>query len=274
MFMNNKYFLHEYYTVSKYKNENKNEDGLYLGEDFLAVIDGTTSKSEGTLNGKTGGQLARDIIIEILQHLEGTEECNAVIEKIQDSIVRFAKEHNFPNMSASAVIYSCKKQEIWSVGDCQFSINGVVEKNSKRVDEVFAETRSIAIHALLAQGYTEAELYENDVARQYLLPFLKIQEFLQNKTCKYGYCVFNGTCLPENFPIENIKKVKVPENAEIVLASDGYPQLFSTLSESEERLKKILAEDPFCYKIYRSTKGLVIGNNSFDDRTYLRFTIC
>lgn len=90
----------------------------------------------------------------------------------------------------------------------------------------------------MEQGYTKEELYENDVARQYLLPFLKLQKFLQNKTCKYGYCVFNGMCFPENFPIESVRKIKVPENAEIVLASDGYPQLSATLSESEERLKK------------------------------------
>lgn len=271
--MNNKYVIHEYFIVSKYANEGRNEDGLYIGEHFLAVIDGTTSKSECTWDGKTGGQLARDIIIEKLNSFEGYEDCSAVVRKIQDAIVQFSKEHDFPNMSASAVIYSCERKEIWSVGDCQFSINGLVEKNSKKVDEVFSEARSIAIHALLAAGYTEDELYKNDVARQYLLPFLKLQEYLQNKTGKYGYCVFNGVCPPEEFPIESVKRLSVPENAEIILASDGYPQLSATLSESEDKLKKLLLEDPFCYKTNCSTKGLEKGNNSFDDRTYLRFSI-
>ena len=271
--MNKKYVIHEYFTTSKYVDENKNEDGLYIGENFLAVIDGTTSKSGCTWKGKTGGQIARDIIIKQLTSLEGYEDCPTVVKKIQDAIVYFSEKYNFTNLSASAIIYSCTKKEIWSVGDCQFSINGLVDKNSKRVDEVFSEARSIAIHALLESGYTEEQLSENDLARQYLLPFLKLQEYLQNKTCKYGYCVFNGECPSDEFPMKTVKKVKVPENAEIILASDGYPQLSNTLSESEEKLKKMLLEDPFCYKTNCSTKGLKKGNKSFDDRTYLRFSI-
>lgn len=271
--MNNNYIVHEYFIESKYANEDMNEDGLYIGDHFLAVIDGTTSKSESTWNGKTGGQLARDIIIEQLNSFEGHEDYYVVVRKIQDAIVHFSNKHDFPNMSASAVIYSCERKEIWSVGDCQFSINGLVDKNSKRVDEVFSEARSIAIHALLESGYTEEELYTNDIARTYLLPFLKLQEHLQNKTCKYGYSVFNGACIPEEFPIESVKRINVPDNAEIILASDGYPQLFVTLKESEDYLKKMLLEDPFCYKANCSTKGLKKGNKSFDDRTYLRFSI-
>ncbi len=65
--------------------------------------------------------------------------------------------------------------------------------------------------------------------------------------------------------------LKTQPDAEIVLASDGYPKLKSTLKESEEELAKIIEIDPLCYKTYFSTKGLKKGNFSFDDRTYIRF---
>ena len=59
----------------------------------------------------------------------------------------------------------------------------------------------------------------------------------------------------------------------IVLASDGYPFLKPTLSESEEALAHLIAHDPQCTHEFIATKGLVEGNKSFDDRTYVRFQI-
>ena len=72
--------------------------------------------------------------------------------------------------------------------------------------------------------------------------------------------------------MSSIKIIDVPDNAqEIVLASDGYPELLPTLEESERALKEILAEDPLFILRHKSTKGLQKGNNSFDDRAYIRF---
>ena len=65
--------------------------------------------------------------------------------------------------------------------------------------------------------------------------------------------------------------VDVPEFSEVVLASDGYPKLFGTLEESEHYLQKVLAEDPLCISLNKQTKGLMVGNNSYDDRTFVRF---
>ena len=65
--------------------------------------------------------------------------------------------------------------------------------------------------------------------------------------------------------------VDVPEFSEMVLASDGYPKLFGTLEESEHYLQKVLAEDPLCISLNKQTKGLMVGNNSYDDRTFVRF---
>ncbi len=59
---------------------------------------------------------------------------------------------------------------------------------------------------------------------------------------------------------------------EIILASDRYPMLQETLQSSEQILPWILAKDVLIIgRPYSSTKGLVPGNVSYDDRTYIRF---
>jgi glycerophosphoryl diester phosphodiesterase len=45
------------------------------------------------------------------------------------------------------------------------------------------------------------------------------------------------------------------------------------LAETERVLAQTIETDPLCYKIYKSTKGVVEGNISFDDRTYLRIKV-
>ena len=38
-------------------------------------------------------------------------------------------------------------------------------------------------------------------------------------------------------------------------------------------LDELLQKDPQCLRENRGTKGLVKGNQSFDDRTYVRFAV-
>ena len=63
----------------------------------------------------------------------------------------------------------------------------------------------------------------------------------------------------------------VESNSQIILSSDGYPKLFTTLQESEEYLFSVLKDDPLLYKKYKSTKGFMKGQNSFDDRAFISF---
>ncbi|MDO5132933.1 MAG: hypothetical protein Q4D81_08120 [Eubacteriales bacterium] len=271
--MENDIYIIEQFSQSKYSSNEKNEDGLYIGDYYIAVIDGATSKSDFTFEGKTGGQTARDLIMNKLSTLSGEEDAEHAVKVLQQELYDFSCQHNNIPLSASAVIYSCQRQEIWSIGDCRFSINGHVETNEKRIDKVFSETRAIAVNALLEAGYTEEELFEHDLARELLLPFLKLQHYLENKSSAFGFCVLNGDCKPDLFPFEMIRKTTVPDGAEIILASDGYPRLGNTLLESEQALQRLLSQDPLCYKLYYSTKGLNKGNLSFDDRTFIRFRI-
>jgi len=60
---------------------------------------------------------------------------------------------------------------------------------------------------------------------------------------------------------------------ELVLATDGYPFLCPTLQESEERLAWQKANDPLNIGQFKATKAFMQGNVSFDDRTYIRFSV-
>ena len=51
------------FTKSKTGIEAANEDGLFISEKYIAVIDGATSKVNKLHNGLTGGQVVRNIIM-------------------------------------------------------------------------------------------------------------------------------------------------------------------------------------------------------------------
>ena len=89
-------------------------------------------------------------------------------------------------------------------------------------------------------------------------------------SCRYQNATFS---VIDGFPIptDKVRVIDVSNATEIVLATDGYPFLHPTLSESEEALARLLSEDPLCISQFKATKGLMRGNQSFDDRTYIRF---
>ena len=57
------------------------------------------------------------------------------------------------------------------------------------------------------------------------------------------------------------------------MASDGYPKLANTLEETETLLDYQRKTDPLNIGTFKATKAFVEGNNSFDDRSYIRFQV-
>lgn len=264
--------IKESLCVSKSGRKCDNEDLLVMTPAFIAVVDGTTDKTGGRFDGKTGGQLAAEIIRHVLENedsLAGEDGC-FVASRIQSALQSYAEVHKTEehdiHLSASAAIYSVALQQVWLVGDCQFMIDGKLYTNHKKVDVVLSEARSLAIHMLLKSGVTEQELIHDDMSRQFIMPWLKTQHVLENSDDEYGYQVFSNKGL-----ITDIVSVDVPVGSHVVLATDGYPELMPTLAESESILEKIRREDPLCYRLYKSTKGVREGNAHFDDRTYISF---
>lgn len=274
------------------------EDGMVVTDDFIAVIDGSTSKTPKHLNpdmknGKYAMMLISEYIREELKADASVDDfCQGVTAYIYNKVYEKLgvedrlKEHPEERLTASAILYSRTRNEVWMVGDCQAIIAGKLYENGKPYEEKIARKRV----ELIEQGLSPAE------ARKQIEPLL-IEAMLsgQNQT----YTVIDG------FPIyrEGVKVVSVSDScfvqdsvptsdsvpcsdsasasgtisvssSEIVLASDGYPFLEPTLAASEAALAEQIANDPQNIHSFIATKGIVEGNKSFDDRTYIRFVYC
>ena len=268
------------------KSQEACEDGMVITDDFIAVIDGSTSKTPKHLNpDMKNGRYAMMLISEYIREELKTDASvddfcqgvtayiyNKVYEKL--GVEERLKEHPEERLTASAILYSRTRNEVWMVGDCQATIDGKLYENGKPYEEKIARKRV----ELIEQGLSPAE------ARKQIEPLL-IEAMLsgQNKT----YTVIDG------FPIyqEGVKVVALkmkPASScietyfqehskpvsslnEVVLASDGYPFLKPTLAASEAALAEQIANDPQNIRSFIATKGIVEGNKSFDDRTYIRF---
>lgn len=274
------------------------EDGMVVTDDFIAVIDGSTSKTPKHLNpdmknGRYAMMLISEYIWEELKADASVDDfCQGVTAYIYNKVYEKLgveerlKEHPEERLTASAILYSRTRNEVWMVGDCQAIIDGKLYENGKPYEQEIARKRV----ELIEQGLSPAE------ARKQIEPLL-IKAMLsgQNQT----YTVIDG------FPIyrEGVKVVSVSvsssvqdsvpasdsvpcsdsasasgtipsSSSEIVLASDGYPFLKPTLAASEASLAEQIANDPQNIHSFIATKGIVEGNKSFDDRTYIRFVYC
>ena len=181
-------------------------------------------------------------------------------------IIDRLKEHHEERLTASAVIFSRLRREIWFIGDCQCLIDGQFFDNPKPYEQTLAEMRATKVKELLADGKTQEELLTNDEARDAIIPRMLQEMKNQNVT----YSVIDGFRIPEQL-VPVISLDFSPH--EIVLASDGYPFLCPTLDESEARLQHQRETDPLNIGDFKATKGFIPSNRSFDDRTYVRFTI-
>lgn len=280
------------------KSQEACEDGMVVTDDFFAVIDGSTSKTPKHLNpdmknGRYAMMLISEYIREELKADASVDDfCQGVTAYIYNKVYEKLgveerlKEHPEERLTASAILYSRIRNEVWMVGDCQAIIAGKLYENGKPYEEKIARKRV----ELIEQGLSPAE------ARKQIEPLL-IEAMLsgQNQT----YTVIDG------FPIyrEGVKVVSVSDSSsvqdsvpasdsvpcsdsvsasgtipssssEIVLASDGYPFLKPTLAASETALAEQIANDPQNIHSFIATKGIVEGNKSFDDRTYIRFVYC
>lgn len=273
------------------------EDGMVVTDDFIAVIDGSTSKTPKHLNpdmknGRYSMMLISEYIREELKADASVDDfCQGVTAYIYNKVYEKLgveerlKEHPEERLTASAILYSRTRNEVWMVGDCQAIIDGKLYENGKPYEQEIARKRV----ELIEQGLSPTE------ARKQIEPLL-IEAMLsgQNQT----YPVIDG------FPIyrEGVKVVSVSDScsvqdsvpasdsvpcsdsvsasgtflvssSEIVLASDGYPFLKPTLAASEAALAEQIANDPQNIHSFIATKGIVEGNKSFDDRTYIRFSV-
>lgn len=240
------------------------EDGIVITNDFAAVIDGSTSKTPKRLDpSMKNGRFAMLLISEYIKQMPAdytmNNFCRGITLRIAEEyakrgIAEDMAKHPEERLTASAIIYSNSRKEVWMVGDCQAIIDGEHYDNSKPYEQEIAMQRA----TLIKNGMSPKE------ARCAIEPQL-IKAMLEGQNRQYA--VIDGT--PIYMPSTRI----VTASHCVVLASDGYPTLLPTLHESEEALAQHLTDDPQNITDFIATKGLVDGNVSFDDRAYIRLTI-
>lgn len=253
------------------------EDGIVVTDDFVAVIDGSTSKTKHRVNPEMkNGRYCMTIISNYIKAMSADvsldDFCEGITEKVHSlypSGGSLQSEHPEERLCASAIIYSNYRREIWMIGDCQCMINGELYTNGKPSEKIISGKRAAIfgsqhdLHSDMTDGKGHII---HDYARDVIIPDLIKTMQGENKT----YAVIDG------FPIyrKGVKVLKLPADSKsaIVLASDGYPFLCSTLEKSERKLKKQLDNDPYNIDTFLATKGLMQGNVSFDDRAYIRFS--
>ncbi|WP_153463380.1 hypothetical protein [Sediminibacillus terrae] len=272
--------LIEQFTEGKHGNPELCEDLYVLTENFAAVVDGATNVSGKLFHHKTPGRIAAETIKTSIEELEPDADVkqmiktiNANMQKVHEAydLTEEIERYRWKAPSASLVVYSRHRQEIWQIGDCQFMMDGVLHQNEKDIDHITANARSMYLEAELKKGKTINDLKERDTGWEYIQPLIQQQYYLQNDlTNQYGFEVVNGFLVDAS----DIKVIKVPEETKhLVFASDGYPYLKDTLVESEAMLKEVLEEDPLCFRKFKSAKGLMNGNRSYDDRLYMKIIL-
>ncbi|MGM9693697.1 MAG: protein phosphatase 2C domain-containing protein [Alloprevotella sp.] len=263
----------EQYLCGKSPDASLCEDGVVITDAFAAVVDGSTSK----VAGRHAGRLAMQTVVRALATLPASATLAETLTLLTRELasVSDARGRNDAAFrpTCSAVIFSRERREVWLVGDCQCRFGGQTHRVAKAVDEVLTEIRCRVLSRLLAQGRSREELLRRDLGREAIADFLRLQTNFQNVTDVFNpfrYVILDGTPVAPSA----VTVLRVPaDEKNLVLASDGYPELFDSLAPTERRLQELLRLDPLCISANPATKGVRPGNLSFDDRAFLRLEI-
>lgn len=252
-------------------------------DDFIAVIDGSTSKASHRLSRwQSNGRLCMKTIANYISHAPASITADRFCKGVTDAVARHYDKRQMPlytlhpeeRLTASCIVFSRLQRQIWMIGDCQCLLwlsdkspsAATRYDNPKPYEERLAHTRADILRHLIHEGKTQEELLLHDVGRDAIIPSMIEEMKNQNIT----YSVVDG------FPIPLLKVRILTLDFHpwtIVLASDGYPCLLPTLADSEQALARQRSTDPLNIDSFVATKAFLPGNNSFDDRSYIKFCV-
>ena len=179
-------------SYSAGKHEGHNDDDIYVGKDFVAVIDGVSHKSSILVDGKQI-KMAQ-IIIEAIKKMDrpgapvyaktlSFEECVKFINLyIQEYLQRHGVGEAAGSLEATGTIYSRFHNQIWLVGDCKAIYDGNAVQRPLKIDEVVVDIRTKLIDALLQEGYAEEDLMQNDISVSIIKHPSQLVKYIKNPT--------------------------------------------------------------------------------------------
>ena len=266
----------ESFTKGKRDDAEINEDGIVDTPHFMCVRDGATSRAGDTLGGMRTGRFAAQTVARHIAQLPPDIEAAAAVAQLTIALAEAtsaaakAEGKTVSRAPATALLlYSVQRREIWRLADSIYGLDGVMHENPLELNTTWGEMRRIYLCSCIARGTTEEDLRRDDPSYAILTRVMGEMGGFPNYNGPYGYGVLNGSAVNDC----HIDVVPVGDAVEIVLASDGYPKVFSTLAETEAYLATVLAEDPLMFKRHPQAKGVAPGAVSFDDRSYIRFSV-
>ena len=261
----------EAFIQGKSPNPDHCEDRYFVNENFAVIADGVTSVLPDCVNTESSpGSMAAEAAVDVVKNLKSDVTARQAIDHLTAAI-RDIPDYKQLRAASTVVIYSASRREIWRIGDCKLLIGGVEDSPDKLIDSTLSDLRAFLLECELQKGASIESLQENDPGREFIIPAIRRQQQFENKIgSRFAYAVVNGDYIDDSL----IEIIPVASDVkELVLASDGYPQIMSTLTETERELQLLIRDDPLLYRDFRSTKAVLPGNHSFDDRTYLRITV-
>lgn len=260
-------------STGKYGADSRNEDAIVVTPDFAAVIDGATDISGALIDGMTPGRFAAQTVAAAFEKLDRNADAAATLSFFTAVLAAARQAHNLPKTVRPFCVFACysrARQQIFRLKDIKIAINGAEICGEIAVVAALVEARRAVLHGHLAAGKTVTELLEHDPSRAVYAAFSEHNfALLNNADSTYSFGAIDGSPVPDIF----IETIDVPNGAEIILASDGYPVIKNSLAESEAALAEILARDPLLIGDTPQPRAMLQNGISFDDRSWIKFSI-
>lgn len=259
----------EQMTVARHPQE-PNGDTLVVGPHVVGVVDGSTAK--GWESGTTTGI---DVAATVAWLLSGLAD-----EHLTTAAHRLAREVlHLPGIAdtdpvdrpcATFSLVHLQRREVWRVGDQHVLVGPRAVPTLSRAEHDVARRRAELIRGMLAAGRSREALQQHDAAREQIQELLHGLNRRRNVDQDGGFGAVDGSDVPRRFLEVHPIPVEVEE---VVLATDGYPEVFADLARTEANLQARLERDPLLIEDPPATKGRMHGAVSFDDRAYVRVRV-
>jgi glycerophosphoryl diester phosphodiesterase len=274
----------EQFLCGKANNEDLNEDRIAVGENFIGLMDGATNRAGSMLAGRTLGRFAAETVAAALHDLPADIGAREAVDALSQALRARTEEvaaaegadfaHDWSAPATAVLIYSRQRQEIWRVADSSFVVDGgAAHMRFFAQEKIWCDLRRAWLQAQLVRGRTVEDLLQNDQSWQLLTPLIGELKVFANSdhamAHPYGFGVINGARVPDRY----IEVFDASGARELAFASDGYPEVLPTLDDTEQALARTLAADPLMYRLHPQVKGLRPGWVSYDDRSYIRFSV-
>lgn len=245
-----------------------NADVIVIGDHVVAVVDGSTAKA-WEAPGPTGVDVAA-AVADVLRTAPADTTLQDTVAAATSAVAAIGDLDSRPATERPCATFAAihlPRREVWRVGDEQVLIGSRLVPSTGVGEGDVAERRAAVLREHLAAGASVDELRADDPGRAAVMPSLRELAGRRNTAEGQGYGAIDGAGVPERY----LEVIPVPDDvAEVVLGTDGYPDLRPTLAGSESALAARLAEDPLMITPPPATKGLTPGADSFDDRAYVR----